>query len=100
MTDTKTFLVIIVAAAAMVLAVFGALRFAGQTTGGTILGAGAPSIRPISRRDLWIRRSPMFIEHNLQRSPALEQRNVARHIFSVENIALRWSAGAYYDRSL
>lgn len=40
MTDTKTFLVVIVAAAAMVLAVFGALRFAGQSTGLALGGGG------------------------------------------------------------
>jgi protein-disulfide isomerase len=46
MTDGKAFLVVIVAAAAMVVAVFGALRFAGQATDqSTSLGGGGTASR-------------------------------------------------------
>ena len=43
MTDGKAFLVVIVAAAAMVIAVFGALRFAGNVTDPSAASGGAGS---------------------------------------------------------
>jgi protein-disulfide isomerase len=41
MTDGKTFVVVIVAAAAMIVAVFGALRFAGRVTDPSVAAGGA-----------------------------------------------------------